>query len=87
MKKVLSIDGHILLLSPTAGIDITEQEYEDILKKLEEKPQEPPEGYTYRISDSDLTWELYQMPDDDLIDEEATTEDYQAALAELGVRV
>lgn len=87
MKKVLSIDGHILLLSPTVGIDITDQEYEDILKKLEEKPQEQPEGYTYRLSDSDLTWELYRMPEDDLIDEEATTEDYQAALAELGVIV
>lgn len=73
MKKIVNENGQILLLSPTVGIEITDQEYEAILQKLAEKPKESPEGYTYRLSDSNLTWELCQIPED--ADYELTAEE------------
>lgn len=67
------------------GAQITEEEYTDILNLIRSKPTAP-DGYGYRLTD-DLKWELYELPAEDQEDEEATAEDYQAALAELGVSV
>lgn len=67
------------------GVEITEEKYEEILNMIRNKPSAP-DGYGYRLTD-DLKWELYELPAEDQEDEEATDEDYQAALAELGVSV
>lgn len=67
------------------GKQITEEEYTDILNMIHNKPTAP-DGYGYRLTD-DLKWELYELSPEDHEDEEATAEDYQAALAELGVSV
>lgn len=66
------------------GVEITEAEYNHIKSIIDSRPTAP-EGFAYRLTES-LEWELYELPvvEDD---EEATTEDYQAALAEMGVEV
>lgn len=58
----------------------TEEEYRTIKSMLEHAP-DAPEGYYYRLRES-LEWELCEIP---VIEEEATEEDYQAALCEMGV--
>ena len=64
--------------------EITQEEYENILSVIRNRPTPEP-GYDYRLR-TDLTWELVEAPvvDDDA---DATDEDYIAALAELGVEV
>ena len=69
--------------SEIAGADaIPQAEYERVKSIVNQRPT-PPDGYGYRLT-ADLTWELYELPE---TDEETTAEDYQAALAELGVSV
>lgn len=65
------------------GEEITGEKYEEILNMIRNKPTAP-DGYEYRLT-NDLEWELYELPAEEQEDEEATVEDYQAALAELGV--
>lgn len=67
------------------GEEITESEYTSILEIIHNRPVAP-DGYGYRLT-SDLKWELYELPTTEQPDEEATGEDYEAALVELGVRV
>ena len=67
------------------GVEISEEKYTEILNIIRNKPTAP-DGYGYRLTD-DLKWELYELPAEDQEDEEATAEDYEAALAELGVSV
>lgn len=81
--KILQ-DGYILSIGKGAGgVELNESEYTDILNMIRNKPTAP-DGYGYRLTD-DLEWELYKLPTEDHEDEDATAEDYQAALAELGV--
>lgn len=79
------IDGYLIAVgSGSGGEEITETEYNNLLSVIHNKPTAP-EGYDYRLKDT-LEWELYELPPMPIEDEEATTEDYEAALAELGVR-
>lgn len=78
-------DGYIVLIGTGSGVDeISQEEYETILSVIHNRPTAEP-GYTYKLR-TDLTWELCEVPMVE-VDEEATEEDYLAALAELGVAV
>ena len=78
------IDNYISIVGEGSyGEEITEAEYNTILNLIHNKPTAP-EGYDYRLKDDTLEWELYELPEP--IEEEATIEDYEAALAELGVK-
>lgn len=78
-------NGYIIAVgSGSGGMEITEAEYNNLLAVIRNKPIAP-DGYDYRLRE-DLEWELVELPPMPIEDEEATTEDYEAALAELGVR-
>lgn len=83
-KKII-VDGYILGLAEVANNgNISKAEYDRITEVIHSKPIAE-SGYDYRLRE-DLTWELYELPPMPIEDEEATAEDYEAALAELGVR-
>ena len=87
MDKYFKIieDGYITLVGTGGGDgEITREEYETILSVIHNRPTAQP-GYTYKLR-TDLTWQLCEMPVVE-IEEEATEEDYLAALEELGVCV
>lgn len=67
-----------------SGEEIAEAEYNRIKAIIDNRPTAPI-GYGYRLT-AELEWELYELP---IVEEteEATTEDYEAALAEMGVEV
>lgn len=44
----------------SGGEKISEQEYNDILNKINNRP-EAPEGYSYRLT-TDMEWELCETP-------------------------
>lgn len=44
----------------SGGEKISEQEYKDILNKINNRP-EAPEGYSYRLT-TDMEWELCETP-------------------------
>lgn len=75
---------HSIGTGGVSGEEITQQEYERIENVIRNAPTAP-DGHAYVITES-LEWEIYQVETPD-ISEEATTEDYQIALAEMGVRV
>lgn len=66
---------------PTAD-EISKEEYGRIKAIIDNRPTAPI-GYGYRLT-AELEWELYEMPVEE-VEEEATAEDYEAALAEMGV--
>jgi hypothetical protein len=79
-------EGYISLVGTGSSDNaITREEYETILSVIHNRPTADP-GYTYKLR-TDLTWELCEAPPIPEEDEEATEEDYLAALAELGVCV
>lgn len=53
------------------GKEITEDEYNNILEIIHNKPTAP-DGYGYRLTDS-LDWELYELPTEET-EEEALAE-------------
>lgn len=63
--------------------EITAEKYNEIMELLRKRPTAP-DGYGCRLTDS-LEWELYELPPAEEGEEDATEEDYLAALAELGV--
>ena len=75
---------HSIGTGGVSGEEITQQEYERI-ENVIRNASTAPDGHAYVITES-LEWEIYQVETPD-ISEEATTEDYQIALAEMGVRV
>lgn len=84
MYLVNKQDGYICGVVAGVGIEIsniTEAEYTEIKAVLENAPTAP-DGFYYRLKEN-LEWELYELPE---IEEEATEQDYIAALAELGVK-
>ena len=84
MYLVNKQDGYICSVVAGVGIEIsniTEAEYTEIKAVLENAPTAP-DGFYYRLKEN-LEWELYKLPE---IEEEATEQDYIAALAELGVK-
>ena len=66
------------------GKEITEAEYNRIKSIIDNRPTAP-DGFTYRLT-AELEWELYGMPVEE-VEEEAAAEDYETALAEMGVEV
>lgn len=78
-------NGYILAVGTGPGnTEITVDEYSTILKTIQGRPT-PQDGKDYRLTES-LEWEEYDKPIEE-VDEEATEADYQAALAELGVKL
>lgn len=78
-------DGYLVAVgNGSGGTEITAEEYAELLNIIHNKPSAE-SGFDYRLK-ADLSWELYELPPMPIDDEEATTEDYEAALAELGVR-
>lgn len=67
------------------GEEITAEEYENILTIIKSRPAAEV-GYGYRLK-TDLTWELYELPPVEEVEQEATMEDYAAALRDMGVEV
>lgn len=67
------------------GEEITAEEYENILTIIRSRPTAEV-GYGYRLK-TDLTWELYELPHVEEVEQEATMEDYAAALRDMGVEV
>ena len=58
-------DGYIFLVGTNCGgEEITEQEYNEIMQTIRNKPI-PPEGCDYKLT-VDLKWELFELP---IIDE------------------
>ena len=54
-------DGYIVSVSTAHGqIEITKEEYDEILSIVKNIPQAP-QGFEYRLKD-DLSWELYLLP-------------------------
>lgn len=56
----------------SGGEEITEQEYNEILNKINNRP-EAPEGYSYRLTTS-LEWELCEVPKNEPTAEEEIIE-------------
>lgn len=79
-------DGYLLAIGTGPGSEeITAEEYENILTIIRSRPTAEA-GYGYRLK-TDLTWELVELPPVEEIEEEATIEDYAAALRDMGVKV
>ena len=77
-KYKLVVDGYILFFGTGCmGTEITDAEYEQIISCVRNKP-EATEGYGYRLRDSDLTWELYELP---VLEEPQLTETEEKALS------
>lgn len=88
MYSVCKADGYICGVasgSNISGTAITEEEYSRIKSIICNKPAAP-DGYGYRLRE-DLTWELYELPPVEDVNEDATETDYQIALREMGVNV
>lgn len=62
MKFFKTIEnGYIVALQTVEGqTEITEQEYNEILEIIHNKPMDDI-GYGYKLKE-DLTWELYELP-------------------------
>lgn len=79
-------NGYLLSIGTGSGHEeITAEEYEQILNVIRSKPTAEA-GYGYRLK-TDLTWELCELPPVEEVEQEATIEDYAAALRDMGVEV
>ena len=77
-------NGYIVsLVKGVTNGNITEDEYNEILEVIHNKPTAP-DGCDYKLKE-DLTWELYELPIIPPEGEDATEEDYKLALNQLGV--
>lgn len=87
MRYYKQIENGYLLFVGTGpgGEEIAAEEYENILTIIHSRPTAEA-GYGYRLK-TDLTWELVELPPVEEIEEEATIEDYAAALRDMGVEV
>ena len=81
-------NGYIESVSTGSGqTSITVEEYNALLDIIHTHP-DAHEGYIYMLRADTLTWELVKLPPvPEPEPEEATIEDYQSALGELGVTV
>lgn len=76
--------GNISTVSLDGEGNATAEQYEEVKALYDNKPSAP-EGYVYLLRASTLDWELVELPPMPPEDEEATTEDYEAALGRFGV--
>lgn len=58
--KTVDIDFIVSVGTGSGGVEITEQEYAEVLAVIRNKPTAR-DGYDYRLK-TDLTWEEYEMP-------------------------
>jgi hypothetical protein len=81
-------DGYVLQVGSGVFADaITESEYNGLLAIIRSAPTAP-SGYTYKLRADTLEWELLELPPEpDPGEEDATAEDYEAALSDLGVKL
>lgn len=69
MKYFKAIEDGIVISINTIEIDdpayiegeITEEEYNEILTAIQNRPTDTEAGFSYRLLE-DLTWELYEIP-------------------------
>lgn len=84
MYTKMIADGYIVAIGTgIAGEEISESEYNTVMQKIQNK-QTAPNGYAYKLRADNLEWELVELPTVDPV-EEAGPEDYESALAEMGV--
>jgi len=79
-------DGYIIAIGTNGNdsvTEITEREYSEILTVIGNKPSNK-DGYTNKLHADNLEWEMAELPTPDP-SEEAGPEDYESALAEMGV--
>ena len=83
MVKLIE-NGYIIAVSETAtdGIEITQQEYDTILSAIHNRPEQK-DGFALMLKNDSLEWEYVALPEP--VDEEASPEDYEQALEEMGV--
>ena len=63
------IDGYLTAIGTgKGGTEISQTEYEEILSMLHNRPTAP-NGYGYRLT-AELEWELYELPTEEVTDEE-----------------
>ena len=78
-------NGYLETVSTENGqTKITETEYNEILKIAQNAP-EAPEGYEYKLKADTLEWVLVEIPPYPDPGEDATEDDYQNALEQMGV--
>lgn len=66
-------DGYLISISTGTGLEeITQDEYEQILSMIRNRPI-PEAGYGYRLK-ADMTWELVELPPEDEDPELSDTE-------------
>lgn len=65
-------------------VKITRDEYERI-KEISLSAPPAPSGYIYKLRSDNLEWVLVEVPEPEPYEEEASPEDYENALAEMGV--
>lgn len=62
---------------------ITEAEYINLLSVIRSAPVAP-DGYTYKLRADNLEWKLVELTP--VVDDEASIEDYEKSLSDLGVK-
>lgn len=85
MKNKIIIDGYIIAIGENiGGIEISENEYESLMSKIESRPI-PESGFDFVLNANTLEWESVQLSPIDT-DTDADIYDYENALSEMGVR-
>lgn len=86
MKYYKTIENNYIIgieFGKYGKLEITKDEYDTIAKTIKNRPNAP-DGSTYKLK-TDLTWELVEIPPQPETEAEATEQDYQNALFDLGV--
>jgi hypothetical protein len=65
---------------------ISEEEFNRIKSIHSERPTAQ-DGFTYKLKADTLEWELVELPEPSDTDDDATIEDYESALTDLGVNI
>lgn len=79
MYQKITENGYIL--SVTNGVsngNITEREYNAIITAVQNRPA-PPSGFDYRLKE-DLTWELYEQPVPEEVDDEISPDELMSMM-------
>lgn len=82
MRKYKDIKNEIIMAVGEGmknGITISDEEYKEILLIIKNKPTVP-DGYDYRLR-TDLTWEMYELPQQVEDDSTGYTEDELLAMS------
>lgn len=81
-NAIIIDDGYIIGVAITPFSD---DRNADIIDDMLNHQPPAPEGFVYMLRADTLEWELVKLPEPEPIEEEATIEDYETALNELGV--